>query len=136
MPDKIKSLLLCILLSYGHYTAAQPVQQWQDRNGEWHFGDPRAAPAGGSRDVKVQRPISVVKNEQPLPRYTPNASKQTQHRSSAAQRRATSVGKPSKADCEHMRDALRVNPTFDYHQRQQHYERECIIGVRYADSQQ
>ena len=129
-------LLIGLLIGHSHSLTAQPVQKWQDRNGEWHFGDPRAAPTRGSRDVSIQRPISVVKNDRPLPRYTPNNNTGNARQHNSSRRTAPTSSKPSKADCENMRDALRINPTFDYHQRQQNYERECIIGVRYADSQQ
>ena len=129
-------LLIGLLIGYGAPLAAQPVQKWQDRNGEWHFGDPRAAPTRGSRDVSIQRPISVVKNDRPLPRYVANSNTGSTRQHNGSRYTAPPSSKPSKADCESMRDALRINPTFDYHQRQQHYERECIIGVRYADSQQ
>ena len=125
---------------------AQPVKQWQDRNGEWHFGDPRAAPTRGSSDVTIQRPINVIRNDQPLPQYPPDSSsarasktqRHTAQRSRAAQPQKQTQKRPSKADCASLRESLKLNfaRQQQQQQRQQQYERECVIGVYYADSQQ
>ena len=143
MTDKITKHLICLLIAYSSCTLAQPVQQWQDRHGEWHFGDPHAAPTRGSRDVHIQQPISVVNNPLPLPiePLTPPNRRSTRSNTSQQQRmsRATEASQRhrSKADCENLRESLRLNAAQQQHQqRQQQYERECVMGVYYADSQQ
>ena len=144
MTDKTSKLLICLLVFCGSNALAQPVKQWQDRNGEWHFGDPRAAPARGSSDVKIQQPINVVKNENPLPRYTSNSNNTSVGRPNAARSSTTrpqTITTPkrlSKKDCEQLRESLRLNPArqAQHQQRQQQYERECVIGVYYADRQE
>lgn len=139
MYSKISNTLIGLLIAWASATHAQPVQQWQDRNGEWHFGDPRAAPTQGSRDVKIQRPISVVKNEHPLPRYTPNTTMQRPpSRPSSNRTHTPQPQKRTKADCESLRESLTLHPARQqqHRQRQQQYERDCVIGVYYADSQQ
>ena len=134
MQNKMISTLLCLWMAGIASTHAQPVKQWQDRHGEWHFGDPRAAPTRGSSEVRIQNPISVINNDRPLPRYTVNNTKSTA-RSRARVTPPTSQ-RLSKADCESLRESLRVSPARQQQQqRQQQYERECVMGVYYADSQ-
>lgn len=136
MHNKIINTLICLLIAWIGTTHAQPVKQWQDRNGEWHFGDPHAAPTRGSSNVRIQQPINVIINDQPLPRYTVNNST---IRPSKAQQRGTAAQpqRRSKADCASLRESLRLSSARQQQQqRQQQYERECVIGVYYADSQQ
>lgn len=138
MYTKISNALIGLLIAWVGAIHAQPVQQWQDRHGEWHFGDPRAAPTQGSRDVKIQRPISVITNEHPLPRYTPSSTAQRASSSPSRQPNPAQPQKRSKADCESLRESLTLRPARQqqHRMRQQQYERECVIGVYYADSQQ
>lgn len=136
MHNKIINTLICLLITWIGATHAQPVKQWQDRNGEWHFGDPHAAPTRGSSDVRIQQPINVITNDQPLPHYTVNNNithpTTTRRRSTAAQPQQ----RRSKADCASLRESLRLSAARPQQQRQQQYERECVIGVYYADSHQ
>jgi hypothetical protein len=139
MYNKITNTLICLLFAAVCTVNAQPVKQWQDRNGEWHFGDPRAAPTRGSSDVKIQQPISLITNDQPLPDYKVNNStsklNMTQRRSAVAPPQPPA--RRSKADCASLRESLKLTPARQqqHQQRQQQYERECVIGVYYADSQ-
>jgi len=137
MRNKLQILWVSLTLSLSGLLQAQPVQQWQDRNGEWHFGDPRAAPAH-SRDVRIQQPISVVKNQHPLPRYTSNSASSNNAPRSRGNQRAATPQKRSKSDCENLRESLTLHPARQqqHRQRQQQYERECVMGVYYADSRQ
>lgn len=137
MRNKLQILWVGLTLSLSGLLQAQPVQKWQDRNGEWHFGDPRAAPQH-SRDVRIQQPISVVKNQHPLPRYTPNSNQPSSAPRNRSNSRAALPQKRSKSDCESLRESLTLQPARQqqHRQRQQQYERECVMGVYYADSQQ
>lgn len=134
MQNKIIGTLLCLWMAGIASTHAQPVKQWQDRHGEWHFGDPRAAPTRGSSEVRIHNPISVINNDRPLPRYTANDSTNTVR--SRPRVTPPTAQRFSKTDCESLRDSLRVSTARQQQQqRQQQYERECVMGVYYADSQ-
>lgn len=136
MHNNITHALILLLVAWMTTAHAQPVKQWQDQHGEWHFGDPRAAPVRGSSNVRIQQPISVVNNDRPLPHYT--ATTQKTQRSQKTQQRSTTAqpSRRSKADCESLRESLRLSSPRPQQQRQQQYERECVIGVYYADRQQ
>lgn len=139
MRHKAPKILICLLIAWIDVLHAQPVQKWQDRHGEWHFGDPRAAPARGSSDVQIQQPISVVKNDHPLPRYqVSTASDRPRQRQNRSEFNTSAPRKRSKSDCERLRESLTLHPARQqqHRQRQQQYERECVMGVYYADSHQ
>lgn len=45
--------------------SAETVQRWQDRSGQWHFGDQAAAKGQRSQPVLIKTPISIIRNDQP-----------------------------------------------------------------------
>ena len=122
---------------------ADTVQRWQDRTGQWHFGDYAAAKGQRSQAVVIKNPISVVKNEQPNEKPIKQGKTGTTHRQrtkpqnkteTAAQRAAVKA----KANCEKLRNRLtqsgsntakRQATQIDLNNR---YERECIAGHYYG----
>lgn len=138
-----KTLLFATLLS-SSTLQADTVQRWQDRNGQWHFGDYAAAKGQRSQAVVIKNPISVIKNEQPSEKLSPagktaavnhRRTNPTNRTETAAQRESTKA----KANCEKLRNRLTQShrstakgqaTQIDLNNR---YERECIAGHYYGN---
>ncbi|MEC7119818.1 MAG: hypothetical protein VXW65_07960 [Pseudomonadota bacterium] len=125
---------LAVGLSIITHSTAQPVQKWQDAQGQWHFGDAAAAQhAKNPRPVTIQHPVSVIRNHHPLPRYTPTPAvhSATSRRTAQQHRHA----QQKSLNCTQQREQLTQPSRSQAHarQRQSDYERNCVMGVYYGD---
>lgn len=113
---------------------AENVQRWQDKQGQWHFGDAAATHDRASQPVRIQTPISVVQNDHldaTMPHENIKKTKKSSHK------------KPKKSTanntvrCETMRE--KINQPQSQRKsvlvRQKlitQYEKQCVIGHYYG----
>lgn len=125
-------LLLCGLISLSVY--AEPVVKWQDASGQWHFGTPSTAPKQQrTHAVHIERPMSVVQNAHPLPRFTPSERRSTPTDHSISP--PASKSRLSKQTCDTLREQLKLRgKSQDHRDAQLYYEQQCVMGRYYGDS--
>lgn len=133
---KIKCFLLFIAISCVTTAMANEVKRWQDARGQWHYGAGATA-RPQSQSVRIQQPISVVKNDQPLApaRFQKQADRAVT--TVSTRRSATSLddADQKKARCDTLRNQLdearmlaRQSSSNYYRQLDMQYNRDCILG--------
>ena len=131
----LEHLLMLLLLSCPLLSTAQPVQKWQDAQGQWHFGD--AVAAGGqsrrTQPVYVDRRISVVHQDHAWPVYRTPAPAPARTRARPAAPDAEPA-RLTQAECAVLRDSLRLLRPDQQRHRQEFYEKNCIQGRYYGQA--
>lgn len=128
-------VLLCSLCLSDLPAQAEPVQRWQDAQGQWHYGDGAASNTTPSKTIEIKTPISIIKNEHANQHIDPEKASiaRAPRLKSAQQHKKPSLSDQHKIYCQDMRDkinraSLSVDDLAQRHILVSTYEQQCIHG--------
>lgn len=122
---------LCVLLA-SPLMSAQPIQKWQDSQGQWHFGDASAAGHRKTQAVYIRQPLSIVHQDHALPSSASSTPKSKQSARRPHSRQTSPRSTPDQ--CNQWRDQLRLLTPQQHREQQDFYEKNCIAGHYYGQS--
>lgn len=125
------SIFLFIIANQLH---AETVQRWQDKQGQWHFGDAAATHDRASQPVAIKAPISVVHNDHLDATIPVDKTKRVKRFSTQKPKESTAR---NTLRCETMREKIHQpqssrKSTLARQKLITQYEQQCVIGHYYG----
>lgn len=138
---KLAGFVLLHLFIMSHYSHAETVRRWQDKNGQWHFGDASSSQGHKTQPVYISNPISIIQNDHAA-KNTSSAQQNTSTKAPHRQGHRVAKAKTSQVNCLQLREQLyqqagklkRGHKAVNRQQQHNDYEHACIAGHYYGNS--